>query len=407
MDFGIGFLSGNIMLPFLDWVYSLVPSYGLGIVALTLLVRLLLFPVSANQLRSMRRMKIANPIMQQRQREIQAKYKDDPAKLREEVSKLYQEFGNPLSGCLPALLQMPILFALFATLRGSPFADINYNLTFQVHPAAEAAQVQHQPFASPPQNLYLADRVHYPVRATVDRGTELVVGDSAHLDLQTNTGKTLAEVEQDHPEANLSPRWEVTEGADLVEFSVDGTLQAIAPGKVVVKGTVPGLAADKGFLFVQALGKVGVTNPDGSINWDIALMIVGFGLSLYLNQNISGSAPKAPNSSPEASQQELTNKLTPVIFSGMFLFFPLPAGVLMYMLIANMFQTAQAFLVAQEPLPENLQKIVDGWQATPALQTATTAPVKTVVAEKKVDKTEKVKRSPETLPFEPGKKKKD
>jgi YidC/Oxa1 family membrane protein insertase len=407
MDFGIGFLSGNIMLPFLDWVYSLVPSYGLGIVALTLLVRLLLFPVSANQLRSMRRMKIANPIMQQRQREIQAKYKDDPAKLREEVSKLYQEFGNPLSGCLPALLQMPILFALFATLRGSPFADINYNLTFQVHPTAEAAQVQSQPFASPPQNLYLADRVHYPVRATVDRGTELVVGDTAHLDLQTSTGQTLAEVEQEHPESNLKPRWEVIEGRNLVELTPEGDLKAIAPGKVVVKGTVPGLAADKGFLFVQALGKVGATNPDGSINWDIALMIVGFGLSLYLNQNISGSAPKAPNSSPEASQQELTNKLTPVIFSGMFLFFPLPAGVLLYMLIANIFQTAQAFLVSKEPLPENLQKIVDGWQATPALQTAATSPVKTVVVEKKAEKTEKVKRSTETLPFEPGKKKKD
>ncbi len=409
MDFGIGFLSGNIMLPFLDWVYSLVPSYGLGIVALTLLVRLLLFPVSANQLRSMRRMKIANPIMQQRQREIQAKYKDDPVKLREEVSKLYQEFGNPLSGCLPALLQMPILFALFATLRGSPFADINYNLTFQIHPAAEAAQVRSQPFATPPQNLYLADRVHYPVRATVDRGTDLVVGDTAHLDLQTNTGKILA---LEYPESHLQPRWEAIEGADLVKLTPEGDLQAIAPGKVVVKGTVPGLAADKGFLFVKALGKVGVTNPDGSINWDIALMIVGFGLSLYLNQTISGSAPKAPNSSPEASQQELTNKLTPVIFSGMFLFFPLPAGVLMYMLIANIFQTIQAFLVAQEPLPENLQKIVDGWQAaTPSLQTATTAsvkaPVKTGVVEKKAEKTEKGKRSSEPLPFEPGKKKKD
>ncbi|MFQ3679327.1 MAG: membrane protein insertase YidC, partial [Pseudanabaenaceae cyanobacterium] len=400
MDFGIGFLSGNIMLPFLDWVYSLVPSYGLGIVALTLLVRLLLFPVSANQLRSMRRMKIANPIMQQRQREIQAKYKDDPVKMREEVSKLYQEFGNPLSGCLPALLQMPILFALFATLRGSPFADINYNVTFQIHPAAEAAQVQHQAFASPTQNLYFADRVHYPVRMTVPEGTELVVGESAHLGLQTSTGQTLAEVAQAHPEAKLTPRWEVTEGADLAKLTPEGILEAIAPGKVVVKGTVPGLAADKGFLFVQALGKVGVTNPDGSINWDIALMIVGFGLSLYLNQSISGnSTPKAPNDSPEASQQELTNKLTPVIFSGMFLFFPLPAGVLMYMLIANIFQTAQAFLVAQEPLPENLQKIVDGWQTAPALQAAATAPVKTGIAEKKADK---AKRSMETLPFEPG-----
>lgn len=53
------------------------------------------------------------------------------------------------------------------------------------------------------------------------------------------------------------------------------------------------------------------------------------------------------------------NKITPLIFSGMFLFFPLPAGVLMYMTIANAFQTVQTFILTKEPLPENLQKLVD------------------------------------------------
>jgi len=56
------------------------------------------------------------------------------------------------------------------------------------------------------------------------------------------------------------------------------------------------------------------------------------GLSLYLNQVLSGQGSTATN-------PETVNKITPIIFSGMFLFFPLPAGVLMYMLIANIFQT--------------------------------------------------------------------
>jgi YidC/Oxa1 family membrane protein insertase len=88
MDFGVGFLSNNIMLPFLDFFYGLVPSYGLAIIALTLVVRFALFPVSANQLRSMRRMKIANPVMQQRIKEAQERYKNDPAKQQEEVGKV-------------------------------------------------------------------------------------------------------------------------------------------------------------------------------------------------------------------------------------------------------------------------------------------------------------------------------
>ncbi|MEO0686142.1 MAG: membrane protein insertase YidC, partial [Cyanobacteria bacterium J06649_11] len=53
------------------------------------------------------------------------------------------------------------------------------------------------------------------------------------------------------------------------------------------------------------------------------------------------------------------SKITPVLFSGMFLFFPLPAGVLMYMVIGNIFQTLQTYILSKEPLPEELQKIVD------------------------------------------------
>ncbi len=63
-----------------------------------------------------------------------------------------QELGNPLAGCLPLLLQMPILLALFATLRGSPFSDINYTVDLQVLPTEQIALVQRQPYATKPQN---------------------------------------------------------------------------------------------------------------------------------------------------------------------------------------------------------------------------------------------------------------
>lgn len=117
------------MLPILDFFYGIVPSYGLAIVALTLVIRSVLYPVSAGQIRNMRRMKVSQPVMQKRQKELQERYKDDPAKLQEEQTKLFKEFGNPLAGCFPLLIQMPILFALFATLRGSPFANVNYSVT--------------------------------------------------------------------------------------------------------------------------------------------------------------------------------------------------------------------------------------------------------------------------------------
>ena len=68
MDFGIGFLSNNVMLPILDFFYGIVPSYGLAIIALTLVIRFALYPLNAGSIRNMRKMKVANPIMQKRDR---------------------------------------------------------------------------------------------------------------------------------------------------------------------------------------------------------------------------------------------------------------------------------------------------------------------------------------------------
>ncbi len=386
MDFGVSFLSNNVMLPFLDYFYGIVPSYGLAIVALTLAIRFLLFPISANQLRSMRRMRIANPVMQKRLKEIQDRYKDNPKKLQEEMARVqsenFKEFGNPLSGCLPTLLQMPILFALFATLRGSPFADINYTINVQV--LEQPPQVERQAFQTPPQNVYFADRVHYPVVATLAQSSSLVVGEEAAVRFQTVQGQDFVSLDAQFPDIDLTPRWTVIKGAENVSLDPDGTLKALKAGDVTLQGTIPGLAANKGFLFIQALGGVGVTHPDGTISWDILLMVMAFGLSLYVNQTLSGGAPSA-SPSQDTAQQETMNKITPVLFSGMFLFFPLPAGVLLYMLIANIFQTLQSFIVSREPLPENLQKLVEAGAAA------------TVVAPAPKEKT--------ALPFEPNIKK--
>jgi YidC/Oxa1 family membrane protein insertase len=116
------------------------------------------------------------------------------------------------------------------------------------------------------------------------------------------------------------------------------------------------------------LGHVGAFDDDGTIHWDIIGMVLFFGLSLYVSQAISGQG--APTSGPGANSQSTVNKITPIIFSGMFLFFPLPAGVLMYMVTANIFQTLQAFILSREPLPENIQKLADAQVVEVAAQTA-------------------------------------
>ena len=94
--------------------YSVIPNLGIAIILLTCAVMALLLPLTAKQTRSM----IAMQRIQPEIKKLQAQYKDDKAKQNEELMKFYQENNvNPLSGCLPLIVQMPVLFALFRVLR--------------------------------------------------------------------------------------------------------------------------------------------------------------------------------------------------------------------------------------------------------------------------------------------------
>lgn len=93
---------------------KLVGDWGLAIIIVTLIIRLLLFPIQRKQLKSSFQMQQVQPRMQ----EIQTLYAGDQVKIQQEMQKLYQETGfNPLAGCLPMLIQMPIFIILFQVLR--------------------------------------------------------------------------------------------------------------------------------------------------------------------------------------------------------------------------------------------------------------------------------------------------
>ena len=360
----IGYISDNLLLPILDFFYGLVPSYGLAIVALTVVIRLALFPLSAGSIRSARRMRIAQPVMQKRQAEIKAKYASNPTKQQEELGKLMKEFGSPLSGCLPLVVQMPILFALFATLRGSPFADVPYTFNLKVLPAEQIAAVEPKPFNTPSHSIFVSTTNHVPVIGTLEKGTKLGVGDKETVALHTREGGSFASVLSgvDHGEA-FNPSWSVTKGEGVVSVADDGTITALAPGDATVEGMIPGLAARSGFLFIKALGQVGFMT-EGAVNWDIAFLVGAFGATLFISQILSGMGM------PSNPQQSTANKITPVMITAMFLFFPLPAGVLLYMVVANVFQGLQTFLLSRETLPDNLQQILDKQRSQEATATA-------------------------------------
>ncbi|MBV8815058.1 MAG: membrane protein insertase YidC [Verrucomicrobia bacterium] len=114
VNFGppFGFIS-QILLTSMNTLHAFVGSYGVAIIIMTLIIRLLLWPVQNYSMKSMRRMAKLSPIVN----ELKVKYKDDPQRMNQEMMKLYKEYGiNPLTGCLPMLIQIPIFFGFYAML---------------------------------------------------------------------------------------------------------------------------------------------------------------------------------------------------------------------------------------------------------------------------------------------------
>jgi YidC/Oxa1 family membrane protein insertase len=112
--FGLKFIirpiSEYVLLPLFKFLHLFIPNYGVVIIVFSLIIKVALHPLTRSSLKSMKKMQLLQPKIT----ELKEKYKDDPQKINKETMKLYSTYGiNPAGGCLPVLLQMPILIALW------------------------------------------------------------------------------------------------------------------------------------------------------------------------------------------------------------------------------------------------------------------------------------------------------
>jgi YidC/Oxa1 family membrane protein insertase len=100
----------------LKFFYSFIPNYGIVIILFSILVKIVVYPLTKKSYKSMKEMSRVQPLLA----ELKEKHKSDPQRLQKETMKLYKEHGiNPLGGCLPMLLQLPLLGALFIVFRST------------------------------------------------------------------------------------------------------------------------------------------------------------------------------------------------------------------------------------------------------------------------------------------------
>ena len=148
MNFGWFKLVSQFLLNFMNLIHGWVKDYGISIILLTACVKGVLWPLQNKANKSMRKMSALAPKMQA----LKEKYKDDPTRMNQEVMKLYKEHGvNPVGGCLPMMIQIPIFFGLFSMLGQA--AELRNASFLWVHDLSQPDTIAHLPGLGWPINI--------------------------------------------------------------------------------------------------------------------------------------------------------------------------------------------------------------------------------------------------------------
>ena len=148
MNFGMFKIVSQFLLNFLNTIHGFVKDYGVAILVLTVVVRLVLWPLQSKANQTMRKTALLGPKMQ----ELREKYKDDPTRMNQEVMKLYKQYGiNPVGGCLPMAIQIPIFFGLYQMLAQA--VELRNARFLWVHDLSQPDTVAHLPVLGWPINI--------------------------------------------------------------------------------------------------------------------------------------------------------------------------------------------------------------------------------------------------------------
>ncbi len=293
----------------LGWVlariYDLVPNYGVTIILLTVVIRLLLLPLGIKQIKSMQHMQAIQPKI----KALQKKHKGNKQKIQEETMRLYKEAGvNPLGGCLPLLLQFPILIAMYSVIRAPVLV-----------PAADA-----------PGSFQISNN-HLPEDSELFRKVILHEnGGFAFLDLQCTVmgaGTLLPQTFQDPADKQTK---DLPEGAPILSAS----------------GEELGFEAT-----TRAALDCGDSRFPDIVPYVILLLLM-IGSTYYQQFQMQKASP--PGS--QSAQQQAIMRVMPLMFAFFGLTFP--AGLVLYWTTSNVFQIGQqaALLRAGHIGPDALEK---------------------------------------------------
>lgn len=338
----------TLTIKFLGHIAAIVGSYGLAIIVLTLIVRAFLWPLNVSQQRSMRKMQDLQPKL----KALQDRYKNNPQVLQQKFAEFYKENKvNPMGGCMPLLIQMPIFILLYSALMSPQFIQMAGNAPF----------------------LFI-NRLDTTLRASAGISNDGVMGTSKYDRFMLGkvatvylSDETLQNVKVTKPDKALEIQGDLIPGQDIdFKVSLDNLdlkfsqLQKIEKADLIItdvntRETEKATFTRQGELLTTTIPSVEVKQ---AFHFDVFLLIVLFAITMFLSQKIMMATNKqSQDQDPtQAAIQKSMSTFMPIMILATFVIIPIPAGVMLYLVTSNCIQIVQTVIVNKQIDMEDKKK---------------------------------------------------
>lgn len=316
---------------------TIAGSYGLGIILLTVIVRMAMWPLSESQQRSMKQMQSLQP----RMKAIQERYKNDPQTMQRKMMEFYKEHNfNPMSGCFPLLIQMPIFILLYSSLMSPQFIQMAGSAPFLFVNSLDST-------------LRTNAGISKDGVMGVSSTAKFMSGKNALVYLKQEPSKS---VKIEKPNAAIQVQGAITPGEPIelkmnvdylkdLKFSEFDKIEKadIEVTNIMTKETELVTFERKGYLLVSTVPTKAVKSQ---FHFDVLALILLFGLTMIFTQKAMMAMNKGQELDPsQAAMQKSMNMFMPIMLCGTFVLIPIPAGVLLYLISSNIVQIIQTVLI--------------------------------------------------------------
>ncbi len=325
---------------------NITGSYGLAIIALTVIVRLCLWPLGVSQQRSMRSMQILQPKMKL----IQERYKNDPQMAQKKLMEFYKEHKfNPMSGCLPLLIQMPIFILLYTALISPQFIQEAGNSNFFFIDRLD--KTLRGSAGSSYDNTF---SVSANDKFTVYKKVKVFMGND-ELDNVKITSKNAVKVQgQIEPGQTMDLKINLDD-FDLKYSQMDKITAAEIDIQNIKTREVETVKFERRDNIMAAT--VPTNAPQSQFHMDVLVLILLFAATMIATQKVMMASNKNVQQDPmQAQMQKMMGTMMPVMIIFMFIIAPIPAGVLLYLVVSNIFQIIQTVVINKQLEAEDNHK---------------------------------------------------